>query len=166
MVNLFAYIQIPYLILIVITFVLLLTSFLAIFFGIDWYNWIKKDKIIYFDKNMRWVIKHVKTRGKETIKEGKGTYHLSDKATYLNEKGKSLALFQLNKPQPLQIRPNTIEWLDSDSLTAVINNEQVRKIITPKNPVLDKLLILGSIAGIIAGIAGLLIMAKVYGVIQ
>jgi len=130
-------------------------------------SWIdrKKDKVLFFDKNMRWRLKTRKTKFSDLYHDGEKTYHIDDKATYLNKKGVSLIIYYENKPQPLQIQANKIEWLDSKSLRSVINNEQVRKIITPKNPVLDQLMVFGMIAAIVGCLGVLLIAGKVFGLI-
>ena len=89
---------------------------------------------------------------KEYIYKG-GRYMLPPQTARLNKRGKALYIHSEGKAEPLDISHQKPQWLNADSIQAIINNDMIQKILTPKNPALDLLIIIGSIGGIIAGFA-------------
>lgn len=122
------------------------------------------DKIIFLDKNNRWELISTRLYGREKLEFNGQEYFLKEEAGLTSNRGKALYVFSINKPTPLRISYNKVEWLDSKSLMAVINNDLVRQIITPKSPLSDMLIMYGAIGGIIAGGASIIILLKQVGV--
>lgn len=147
-----------------------ITFFMLVLAGWVWtfaYYWLKsnQDKIIFIDKNNRWSDYSVNLKGMKEIKVGTKSYILSDNASLPNVKGKILYIFSENNPMPLKIEHKKAEWLDSDTLMSVINNEIVQDLVKPTNPVKDMIFLLGGIGGIIAGLSCVILLLIETGVI-
>lgn len=95
-----------------------------------------------------------------------GQYEVTDGTTYINDKGRALSMWYFGKTNPLKVEPNKTLWIDSQTLKNIIQNEQVRKIVTPKNSSMDMLLMIGSICAIVGALAGILIALNQFGVIN
>lgn len=123
------------------------------------------DCVIFIDKNDRWTMHFTKLYG-ETLKMNEKIYYLQEKAGIVNRRGKALFIFSEGQPQPLHISYNKTNWLDSDSLMAVINNKLVQQIVKPTDSFKDNLILFGAIGGILAGMASLLILLIQLGVVN
>jgi len=124
------------------------------------------DVIIFLDKNSRWRMKWCFLKGQTRYKDGEKTYYLHEKAGLLSSGGKALYIFSENKPEPLMISFNKTSWLDSKSLTGIINNKLVQQIISPQDAFKDMLILIGACGAIVAGLASVIHLLIVTGVIQ
>lgn len=118
---------------------------------------IKSDKVLFIDKNNRWRLENDNFAGKTKISREKAVYYLSEDGGMVNKRGKSLYVFSENKPQPMKLKYNKSQWLDSTSLKGMINNDLVQLIIKSGKKD-DMLLVLGAIGGLIAGLASVIIL--------
>lgn len=148
---------------IVLVFILLSLILYLMFFI---YKLKNCDKVVMIDKNNRWTIINAKLKGVKKWNYNKNTYHLDPDAGLLSQKGKALYHFSENKPTPLKIHYSKVDWLDAESLSAMINNNIVQQIIKPQDKFIDLLHILGSIGGLLAGLSSVLILLIVSGVIK
>lgn len=148
-----------------LSFVFLLLG-IIVFLIWKYINQFISDKILFVDKNDRWSIYNVRLKGKTKIILHNKTYYLNPEGGILNHRGKALYVFSISNPIPLRLRFKESEWLDSESLTGVINNKMVQKILTPQDSFIDTLLLIGAIGGIIAGISGVIILLMQLGVIK
>lgn len=135
-----------------------------------WFMWLLMkrlfyDAVIFIDKSNRWKIIWDKVRDTQTYEYDKKTYFLKEDSSMLNSRGKSLHIFSEGKPSPLTIKYNKAEWITSGSMMAIINNKLIQKLVQPVNAFVDNLLLFGSIGGMIAGIASILILLKTFEVI-
>ena len=155
---------VPSLILYVVAgFVFILTIVLAILLA----SIVKRrtsDMILFIDESNRWSAKYDKLDN-TSYNDNEKKYFLKSDCSLLNNKGKKLFIFSKNKPQPMKLKYNSNEWLDSDALMASINNELIKMMVNPKNPVKDMVILLGAVGGMIAGISTVLILLKQFGVI-
>lgn len=123
------------------------------------------DILILIDKNNRFTIYYHKLNA-DKVTIGNNIYFLQEEAGILNRKGKSLYVFSEGMPQPLAIRHKKADWLDSQSLMAIINNKLVQQVIKPKDDFKDSLIMIGALGGILAGISSLIILLIQTGVIK
>ena len=123
------------------------------------------DKIIFFDKNMRWSMEARNVKYMDVLEKNKKTYFLTENFGHLNNKGKSLYIFNENNAQPLKIVEHKSEWLSPESLKGVINNKLVQLMLKPSDKFVDTLLILGACGGMVAGLASGVILLIQLGVI-
>jgi len=124
------------------------------------------DRIIIIDKNNRWSEHFTKIKGQIQEKIKNKSYILSEDCGLLNRRGKALYFFAENKPQPLDLKYSKAEWLDSESLMAVINNKLVQQIIKPVDTFKDTLMLFGAIGGLIAGLSSIIILLNQMGFIK
>ena len=124
-----------------------------------------KDNIITLDKTDRFKLNYVNISNNKKVDIDGGSYFLNEDAGKLNNKGKALFIFSHGKPTPLKIEYNKMSWLDSNTLMPIINNELVKQIVKPVEPIKDLIIMLGAIGGIIAGISAVVILLLQLGVI-
>lgn len=148
-----------------------LCGFIVILLGscafIWWYFWNKDrtDKVLFFDKNMRWHLLPYNLTGHDRLEAGTKTYFLNENLGFLNKKGKSLYIFHENNAQPMVIDKHSGKWLDPESLKGIINNKLVQLMLKPADEFKDTMLLLGAIGGMIAGISSAIILLIQTGVI-
>lgn len=130
-----------------------------------WLNRFFSDRLLLIDKDGRWKEYFRKFYGNETTRIGRQTYSLTPEAGLLNSWGRSLYIFFENNPTPLKIKGHKADWISSETLTAVMNNDIVRDIVTPKTPMDKLMMILAGIGGTIAGLASLVNLLIAIGVI-
>lgn len=146
-------------------------GFLLVLAGSGWaifyvYSKFDKDVILLIDKSNRFTLYYTAIRGSKSVKIGNDVYFLNEDSAKLNYKGKALYIFSQGKPTALSISYNKSSWLDSDTLLPVINNEIVKQIVKPTDPVKDLMFMLGAIGGIIAGISSIVILLIQLGVLN
>lgn len=124
----------------------------------------KKDILIFLEESDRFRIVYDDLRGVDVYKTGKSSY--INKKPRLNSRGKALQIWTENKPQPSVIEHNKLEWLSADALTAVINNEIIKRLVELSSKLKDTLLLLGSISGIIGAMASITVLLIQLGVIK
>lgn len=139
----------------------------AIFFILRYISILKKDVIIFLDKNNRFNIKYGNVSG-DSIKDGKKTYYINRDGSPINRKGKGLFIFSENRPEPLSIRYNKkSEWADSETLMSMINNDMAKVAFQldqlKKNSMLE---LLSMISGLIAGAGVILLILVEFGVVN
>lgn len=147
-------------------------TFMVLFWGviagaawiyIHFYMKQNTDKVIFIDESNRWELVSKNLSEVDKFDHKKGKYFLKADAGLLNKKGKKLFLYSLNKPSPMKLKYNDVEWLDAESLMGTINNELVKLMVKPGNQMKDNLLLFGAIGGILAGIASLINLAITTG---
>lgn len=150
---------------------LFVSSFL--FLGIAlYYIWIYysekwfKDYVILISSSNRFRIVRMELKNKSILNYENKKYYLKEDCALLNSSGKLIYVFSENKPTPLKISYNKVEWLTSDTLMASINNELIKLMVKPKEKLLDILIIIGSIASIICCFICIFIVAKIFGYIK
>ena len=144
----------------------LLLLFLAC--GFIWYYFWSKDKtdkVIMFDKNMRWSILPTNTKTQDFLEQNKKSYFFKEDLGFLNKNGKSLYIFSENNSAPLKIQNYKSEWLSPETLKGVINNKLVQMMIKPTDKMIDTMIILGAIGGMIAGLSATVLLLMQLGVI-
>ena len=145
-------------------FVMMICLLLMIFF--KFIKLTSTDKLIFIDKANRWNMLHVNLKNLDDYSYKNSMYFLTDKGSMTNKKGKALYVFSEGKPEPMVISYNKNEWVTSESLMAIINNKLIQKLVQTSDSFKDTLLLWGSIGGIMAGIASVLILLKQFGIIK
>lgn len=136
--------------------------------GFLFWELVKKDKLdmaIFIDKSNRWSSLSRNLYGADKLKHKEREYLLAEDCGLINKKGKALYVFSENKPAPLKLRYNDSRWLSSESIMSILNNDLIQKLVRPTNALADSLMLFGSIGGVIAGIASVLILLKQFGVL-
>lgn len=103
---------------------------------------------------------------KDSIDYDKQKYVIKKDAISVSKSGKALVIFSVNKPEPLKLEYNSAEWITSENMRNIINNELIKKLMQTSDSIKDMLLLFGSIGGIIAGIASAVMLLKTYGLIK
>lgn len=147
----------------IIIFIFSLLIFIA-FLIYKYYSFFLKDIMIIIDKNNRWRLIYTKFTGDKKEIDNK-VYFLTENHGILNRKGKALFIFSENRPNPLQLGYNSAKWLTGESLMGIINNKLAQQIVKPKDNFKDILYLYGSIGGLIAGLASVIILLIQLGVI-
>ena len=126
-------------------------------------NTLTKDLVIFLDKSNRW--RHIwdNIKDSETYSNNKKKYIVN--AGIVNKKGKALYIYSDNKPAPMDIKYNSIKWLTSESLMAVINNNLIQKLVKPNVDFMDKLILFGAIGGMVGALSSIIILLKTTGII-
>lgn len=140
---------------------------LAIMFFI--WLWLKPrffDRIIFIDKNDRWIEHLTNIQDKNSFNYNDKKYLLTDDVKLLNRSGKALVIYSEGKPTALKLTHNKADWLSSDSIMGILNNELVKQIVKPQDAVKDLIILLGAIGGMIAGLAAVLLLLIQAGVIN
>ena len=132
----------------------------------QWYKRRLLDRIIFIDKNNRWIEYPISLKGKQTIARKENEYVLQPDKGLLNSRGKALYIFSEGKPAPLKLDYNSHEWLDSKSIMGVLQNKYVQQIVKPTDKFVDLILILGAIGGFLAFIASVINILIATGVIK
>lgn len=132
---------------------------------IYFWNKDKTDKVLMFDKNMRWEIMPTNTKVFDFLERNKRSYFFKEDLGFLNKNGKSLYIFSENNSAPLKITNYKSEWLSPETLKGVINNKLVQMMIKPTDKMIDTMIILGAIGGLIAGISATVVLLIQLGVI-
>lgn len=136
-----------------------------IYFLFKWIRHTYSDIIIFISRDGRFNIKYTKLKDAKKVDYADGEYKLVEDSAILNRKGKSLYVFSVGNPVPLLLRYKKAEWLSSESIKAMLNNELIQKIVNPVNSTEKVLLLIGALGGIIAGLASLIILAMELGII-
>jgi hypothetical protein len=155
---------------VVFFFYFLLTIIFLEAIAIIWLIWLKfkinfLDMVIFFDSSGRWTRKFLKISSEVLHFRGKD-YFVTDKSAKLSIFGKKLLLYTENKPQPLILKSNMQEWVSSEAVQGIINNEHLKLITTPKNTARDIMIIIGMVAACVAAVAGIIVALKLFGVIK
>lgn len=154
----------PIWVLYIIMFLFLSMSGLLYFIFKKYVSLLSSDKVILIDKENRWQLHDIESKGKDKITLMKKDYILTPECSLLNQKGKSLHIFSENVAAPMNIAYKKSEWLDAESLKAIMNNKLVQMIVQPRDSAKDMLIMYGAIGGIIAGVASIVIILKTAGV--
>lgn len=126
----------------------------------------KKDILLFIDNTDRWSLIYDNVKGKDKYSYKKKSYFLLENKGKLNKKGKALYMFKENNPKPIEFKTGNTLGLSSESTMAIINNEIIKKLVQLTDKITEKLILYGSIGGIIAGIASVLILLKTFGILK
>ena len=121
------------------------------------------DTIIFIDQSDRWTLIKDKIGNTPIYTHNNKKYVIGE--AILNRKGKALYVFSVNKPNPMAISYNQAKWLDSGSLMSVINNKLVQQLVKTTDALKDSLVLYGAIGGMIAGMASVVVLLKVFEVL-
>lgn len=124
------------------------------------------DYALIVDKGRRFEIIRGSFGKQSKIKIDGKTYYLKDESILRNKRGRVFAAYSYGKSEPLNITYNSVEWLSSDSIQSILQNEAIQAIVRTNTRGKDVILILGALGGILAGIASIFIILVTTGVIN
>lgn len=155
--------QIMNLFVIMMWFIIISLLFITCFFIKGWMKRFFNDWLILFDKDMRWHIEYVNVWGKHKIEIGKNTYVLNPKCMYLGAWGKSLILKRAGRPDDLVITDKSVEWINTENITKVFKNEEIKKVVTEKKDNESLMLFIAIALGIVL-VCLIIVALKIFGV--
>lgn len=124
----------------------------------------RKDILIFIEEGNRFKIDYEDIKGQNIHKEKDKTYIIKD--PLLNSRGKALQIWTHNKPQPLSITHNKNEWLNADALTAVINNEIIKRLVALSSKMKDIMMMVGAGCSVVAALCSIVVLLIQLGVIK
>lgn len=123
-----------------------------------------KDLALFITKERRYLLTEMPKGDYQKFEYDKGYYVKDETCAFLRKSGKTLYIYSMGNPLPLKtLDHKKAEWLSSDALMPVINNEHIKKVVTTTKDVKDSLLILGAIASVVCVIITGLIASKIFG---
>lgn len=144
----------------------LLVCFIAICGLILWLLRVLKgtDKVIILDGEKGAILRHTNIKG-ESWKDGNKLYNADYEACKYLKNGKKLYIWNYNKPQPLMIHANKIDWMNSDTIMSTINNEIIKFILKVQASA-EMMMQIIMISSIISAISGIMMFLKIFGILK
>jgi hypothetical protein len=151
-----------------VSFLVTLIWFLVYYFWIRPTNYMPRntDIQVFLTKENRFELNFQDTKNLPKIKYDGDSYNIIEHASLLNKKGKSLGIWSKGKPLQLDLKYDESKWLDNKSLSNIINNELIEKVLRPKDLLGEILLILCTITSVISCIVIIIVALKIFGVIK
>lgn len=104
-----------------------------VFFMLSYIRFVTSDmSLIYMPGNRVKRIFH-NLRMKDRFVDDKKFYEVDADATYRNEFNRVVTTHWYNEPTALKVSKNRSEWINSEGVQRIINNQVIKDIVTPKD---------------------------------